>query len=326
MWWETHPGASPAGSKTQLSDDWASKNQLPVGDRSPSQQFLWRSLSFLRSGGVAALLVNATALHNSRSTSRHFRSRWLQEAELREVVNFTSSRTLFFDRCHRSFHAARLSTSEGVNVLQARRGCSRTARFDRRDALAATGALAHAQLERRWVNQDALANRDYLWKTYAWGNHHDEALMARLDAEERLKNFLPDDPAPGFGYQRGTARPSERLRSLRSLKRFDYLGTTQLLSSFEDPPTGAKRQPDERLYDGQRIVIASRCQERLWPGGSPRDQTVLLPAHGLLPSLAFRPRLAGERPFSARCCRLSVAIRLFMASGSWGIWHDTLSG
>ena len=313
------PWSEPAGSKTQLSDDWASKNQLPVGDRSPSQQFLWRSLSFLRSGGVAALLVNATALHNSRSTSRHFRSRWLQEAELREVVNFTSSRTLFFEGAIAPFmllvfqprRRERSSSASGMLSYSTVRPSS---------ALAATGALAHAQLERRWVNQDTLANRDYLWKTYAWGNHHDEALMARLDAEERLKNFLPDDPAPGFGYQRGTARPSERLRSLRSLKRFDYWGPLSSCS-FEDPPTGAKQQPDERLYDGQRIVIARGVRSGFGPAArletrpfSFRHTVYCLPLRSV-------PVWQAETILGTLLSALG-RYRLFMASGSWGIWHD----
>ena len=209
------------------------------------------------------------------------------------------------------------------NVVQARPRMVSYSTVRPSRSLAATRALAHAQLERRWVNQDALANRDYLWKTYSWGNHHDEALMARLDTEKRLANFLPNDPASGYGYQRGRTRPSEPLLSLRSLKRFDSWGPLSL-SSFEDPPTGVKRQPDNRLYSGQRIVIAQGVRSGFGPAArlettpfSFRHTIYCLP----LPSV---PAWQAQTILGTLLSALG-RYRLFMASGSWGVWHDKLT-
>lgn len=314
------PWSQPRGSKVQLGDEWARTNNLPVGDRSPSQQFLWRSLGFLKPDGVAGLLVNAKAFYNSRSTSRRFRSRWLQEVELREVVDFTSSRKLFFDGGKAPFMLIvfqprrREGASSASGILS-----YSTVRPSR--SLEATRALAHAHLERRWVTQSALANREYLWKTYAWGNHHDEALMARLDTEETLDDILPHDPRPGFGYQRGKDRPSARLRALRSLEGFDYWGPLDSCT-FEDPPIGTKRQPDERLYDGQRIVIqgikagfgaAARLETTPF---SFRNQIYCLP----LPSV---PAWQARTILGTLLSSLG-RYRHFMASGSWGVWFDTV--
>lgn len=314
------PWDEPRGSRTQLGDIWTRERGLPVGDRNPSQQFLWRSLLLLRPGGVAALLVSAKTLLNSRSTSRRFRSRWLEEAVLREVVDFTSSRALFFDggvapfmlvvfQPRSSVHSAEVSGMVSYSTVRPSR------------SLEATRALAHARLERRWVNQDALYNRDYLWKTYAWGNHHDAAFMARLDAEERLGDLLPTDPVPGYGYQRGQAPPSKLLRSLRSLKRFDFWGPLSACT-FEEPPTGAKRQPDERLYDGQRIIIAGGVRSGFGPSArletepfSFRHTIYCLPL-GSVPAWQAKTILGTLLSTLGR-------YRLFMASGSWGVWHDS---
>lgn len=314
------PWSEPRGSATQLSDEWARKNRLPVGDRNPSQYFLWRSLDFLKPDGVAALLVGATALHNSRNTSRRFRSSWLRRADLQEIVDFTSSRALFFKGAiapfmllvYQSRRRERSPDSSGLVSY----GTVRPSR-----SLKASRALAHAHLERRWVRQHALANRDYLWKTYAWGNHHDEALMARLDAEERLKKFLPDDPMPRFGYQRGSDQPSERLRSLSSLKRFDYWGPLSP-AWFEDPPTGTKRQPDERLYDGQRIVIQQGVRSGFGP--SARLETTPFSFRHTIYCLPLRSVPVWQaRTILGTLLSALGRYRLFMASGSWGVWHDT---
>ena len=314
------PWSQPRGSGTQLGDEWVLTNKLPVGDRSPSQQFLWRSLSFLKPGGVAGLLVNAKAFYNSRSTSRRFRSRWLQEVELQELVDFTSSRHLFFDGGSAPFMLIvfRPRGREGASSASGMLSYS-TVRPSR--SLEATRALAHAHLERRWVNQDALARRDYLWKTYGWGNHHDEALMARLDTEETLEHILPNDPVPGFGYQPGKDRPTQRLRSLHCLKSFDYWGPLESCT-FEDVPTGTKRQPDERLYDGQRIVIqgikagfgaAARLETTPF---SFRHQIYCLP----LPSV---PVWQAKTILGTLLSSLG-RYRHFMTSGSWGVWYDTV--
>ena len=317
------PWDEPSRTTYQLGDEWTRDNELPVGDRNLSQQFLWRSLSFLRPEGAAALLVHSTAFLNARNTSRMFRSHWLQKVQLREIVDFTSSRDLFFDGAVAPFMLIVFQPRELEHPVETVDLVSYSAVRPSK-SLAATRALAHAHLERRWVNQYALANRDYLWKTYAWGNHHDEALMARLDAEEKLERFLPDDPSPGYGYQRGTASPSELLASLPSLDRFDPWGPTSDCR-FEHPPIGVKTQPDERRYDGQRIVVANGARSGFGPAArletsafSFRHKIYCLP----LPSV---PEWQAKTILGIILSSLG-RYRLFMASGSWGIWRDKIYG
>lgn len=313
------PWGKPKKSESRQGDKWASDRGLPVGDRNPSQQFLWLSLTLLRPGGVAALLVSATAFLNSRSTSRQFRSRWLQSVELHEVIDFTSSRDLFFDDGISPFMLVvfqlRMSVDSVSTTEMLSYGAVRPSR-----SLQASRALAHAHLERRWVKQDALANRDYLWKTYVWGNHHDEALMARLDIERTLKDFLPGNPGPGWGYQWGTKPPKGSVSTLRSLKRFEIWGPLED-STFEEPPKEVKREPDGRLYERQRIVIARGVRSGFGPAArlestefSFRHTIYCLPLHSV-PAWQAKTILGTLLSALGR-------YRLFMASGKWGVWHD----
>ena len=317
------PWDEPKESSSRTGEDWAADRNLSVGDRNPSQLFLWRSLSLLNPDGTAALLIGATAVHNSRHTSRLFRRQWLDAVRLEGVVNFTAARDLFFDGGIAPFMLVEFGHRRVDDAAVSEVSFPyRTVRPSR--ALASTRSVDHARVDRRWVNQQSLGRRDYLWKTYAWGNHHDDAMMARLDVEKRLADFLPADGElePGYGYQRGRGKsPSRKLASLRSLKRFDPWGPLRD-EWFEDPPAMVKRQPDERLYEGQRLVIARGVRSGFGPSArlerepfSFRHTIYCIPLR-LLPTWQAQTILGVLLSSLGR-------YRLFMASGSWGVWHDS---
>ncbi|MGW3346603.1 HsdM family class I SAM-dependent methyltransferase [Nonomuraea rubra] len=313
------PWDEPRGGKANMGDSWAKKNKFPVGDRSPSQLFMWRALSLLRPGGTAALLVAAMAFHNTRHTSKEFRRQWLDAVDLESVTNFASARYVFFAKAVAPFllikFKPRAAHVRSASVLY------RTVRLS--SALTATRSIAYASTERRWVDKQALRYHDYLWKTYAWGSHHDAALMARLDSEQPLREVLPADPKPGWGYQYGNATPSDRLASLPSLRRFDPWGPLRR-EWFEPSPEGVKRQPDERLYRGQRIIISRGIRSGFGPT-----------ARLLNESCSFRHTIyclpLEAAPGWHATTILGVILsslgryRLFMRSGSWGLWHDCVT-
>jgi hypothetical protein len=315
------PWDEPKERSARTGEEWASSRGLPVGDRNPSQLFIWRALSILKPNGTAALLVAATALHNSRRTSQVFRARWLDAIELDAVVNFTPARSLFFEGGIAPFMLVKFRRRSQDEVGRTFQPFSyRTVRPSA--ALASTRSLWHARVDRRWVDQEALRRRDYLWKTYAWGSHHDDALMARLDAEKRLADFLPEDSTPAYGYQRGADPPSARLASLPSLRRIAPWGPLRS-SWFESPPVGVKRQPDERLYEGQRLLIARGVRTGFGPNArienrsfSFRHTIYCIPLHSVPPWQA--------KTILGVLLSALGRYRLFMASGSWGVWHDSL--
>jgi hypothetical protein len=307
----TEPHERPA-----LPDRWAAQAALAVGDRNRSQLFLWRALNLLTPHGCAALLVAAPALHNHRS--RVFRRQWLQAVDLQEVVNFTPSRHLFFQGgiapfMLLTFHPRAAETFRHRPVLY------RTVRPSR--ALASTRSLAVAQIDRRWVEQDALLARDYLWKTYAWGGHHDAAFLARLDSEKRLRDYLGGAVAPGYGYQRGPRPPSTLLAELPSLAKFQPWGPLQP-SWFEDSPTRVKRQPDELLYSGQRIIVGRGVKSGFGPNARLESGAFSFRHHIYCLPLQTVPRWQAETILAVLLSSLG-RYRLFMTSGSWGVWHDS---
>lgn len=314
------PWDEPRGStQEKLIDSWTREREVPVGNRSPSESFLWLTLSLLKKDGVASLLVAAPAFHNVRS--QKFRQAWLGQVRLDEVVNFTSVRDIFFSESIAPFVLVKFGRSDPEGAPH--RVLYRMAR--RSAALNGTASMTFARLERKWVDQEALRQRDYLWKVYAWGTHHDDALMSRLNAERNFADVLPEDPGPGYGYQRSTKgrHPSEVLQQLPSLtSAFEPWGPLRE-EWFEAPPTRVKREPDERLYEGQRIVVSRGVKSGFGP--SARLETE---------SFSFRhtvyciplPQTAGWQGKVLLGIILSSLgrYRLFMRSGSWGVWHDSI--
>ena len=188
---------------------WGRSNGLEVGDRSRSQLFMWRALSFLKPDGVAAMLIAATPFHNVRS--RKFRIQWLSAVDLVSIVDFTAARRMFFRGGSAPF--ALVIFSPNTPGEAAERFTYRNVRPSR--VLDSTRSMAYARRERRWVSQQALLHRDYLWKTYAWGGHRDAALMARFDAEKQLDEIVSMIHLPDGVTSTATLRA--RRRKLRRI-------------------------------------------------------------------------------------------------------------
>jgi hypothetical protein len=312
------PWDEPRSAARRLGDNWARQNQLPVGDRNTSQLFLWRALSFVSERGTSALLVSATAFHNSRSTSREFRARWLAEVTLEQVINFTPAREVFFGGATAPFMLVQFRPvkSAGSQTFT----LYRTVRPS--EAFGHTRSMAYAYLDRKWVEQKSLRQRDYLWKTYAWGSHHDDALLARLDTEVKLRELLPNDLPHGYGYQYGPREPSDLLAMLPSLRTFTPWGPLDP-GWFEEPPSGVKRQPDERLYRGQRIVIKRGVLAGFGPAARLEDRDFSF--RHVIYSLPLQeiPQWQAKTLLAIILSSLG-RYRFFMASGSWGVWYDSI--
>jgi hypothetical protein len=313
------PWTEPGQDSSRRADAWAKKAGLDVGDRNLSQLFLWRALTLLSPKGVAGLLVGASALHNARATSRRFRQQWLNAVRLDAVVNFTPARDLFFEGGIAPFMLVRFARHENSPEDSVPLSY-RTVRPSR--SLRLTKSLEHARLDQRWVSQQQLISRDYLWKTYAWGGHRDEALLRRLDVETRLEDFLSSEAARGYGYQRGPLAPSPRLARLPSLRTFEPWGPLQE-GWFEAPPTGVKRQPDESLYQGRRLLVARGIKSGFGPRARIESGAFSFRHNIYCLPLSHLEDWKGEVLLGIILSALG-RYRLFMTSGSWGVWHDSL--
>ena len=311
------PWTSPKDGAEDAAERWAKTKRLPIGDRSPSQLFLWRTLDMLKSDGCAALLVAATVIYNSKSDQ--FRKAWLGAVTVDEVVNFTQARHMFFANAVAPFCLMRF------RMQRDRGGAGHFVYLTVRpsEPLRVTRAMAYGHVDRRLVRQDTVHRRDYLWKVYAWGSHHDEALMERLDQEQPLLGFLPDKKfVGGYGYQLGDEEPNEILKRLPSLRTFEPWGPIDP-AWLEDSPTGVKRQPDERLYRGMRLLTRRGVKSGFGPyvrlessSLTFRHQIYGIPLTGI-------PVWQAKVLFGTILSALS-RYRLFMTSGSWAVWHDSI--
>ncbi|MEN3327591.1 MAG: hypothetical protein V7638_2398 [Acidobacteriota bacterium] len=298
---------------------WAKAFNLPVGDNSPSQQFVHRALTLIKPNGSVGLLVHSSVIFNQRATSQKFRRHWLSTSTVTEVVNFAHVRRLFFDKAIAPF--VFLNFSPRAKDSNDDRFVYLSARLTKVAKELRIVALSNA--DRRIVRQSEIKNKDYLWKTYWWGSHRDVALLSRLDAEDRLQNLLNENDAkPQYGFQIGTKLPTETLQSLRQLnsKKLKFYGPLRE-EWFEDPPRGVKRQPDERLYQGQRLLVVRGIKARYgafarleYDKFSFRHTIYCVP----LPSLEdWQVRLLLGVFWSSL-----GRYRMFMTSGRWGAWHD----
>ena len=311
------PWTQLRGPTTQ-AEQWASKRKLPVGDRSPSQLFLWRVSDLLAPDGTAALLISANAIFNKRSTSLQFRQQWLQRIQLSRVINFNQVRKDFFASAIAPFMMLQFrNVYDDPNAMVVYDTALPVPRARR-------GSMALARLDRQVVSQRSLLVRDYLWKTYSSGSFRDEALLSRLELEDRLSDWTLKD-LRAFGYQRATDEregkpPSDLLRNLRSLKRLPLFGSITE-DAFEPIPNLVKRVPDERIFQGRRLLV----RLGVTPGFGPIPRLVK-------ETFAFRHTIYALSMDHLSTWQSDVILGillsslgrywLYMNSGSWGAWRD----
>ena len=303
---------------TSRPEQWAKRVGRSIGDRSPSQLFLWRALDLLTDDGVAAFLISAKAMLNTRSTSRVFRDNWLREVKVEHVVNFSRVRRDFFESGVAPFMLVRFRRSEqeanGMVLYETARPVPRGRR----------GSSALARLDRQVVSQASLRARDYLWKTYSAGSIRDEALVARLEVEDRLGDWTLRQPR-AYGFQRARDHlsgypPTQSLSELRSLKEFHSWGPLRH-EWFEPVPRYVKRVPDERLFKGLRLLVRRGVSPRFGPHARLETEPLAFRHTTYAFSLEHLPLWQAKVILGTLLSSLG-RYWLYMVSGSWGTWSD----
>ncbi|MFF8801443.1 MULTISPECIES: class I SAM-dependent DNA methyltransferase [unclassified Methylobacterium] len=300
---------------------WASAFQLPAGEGSFSQLFIHRAMTMLREGGALGLLVGMKVFWNDRDTSRAFRRHLLTHAAIGQVVNMAHVRRVFFTKAVAPFafilaEKRRPNPAERAVLWNARRAGS----------VERLRTMSAVPLDRRVVAQADLAEADHLWKVFWWGGHHDAALVSRLRLERTLGEAVGNfEPQPGYGWQRGGREPTGLLAVLPELsnRKVQPFGPLQD-DWFLPPPTGVKRDPDQRIYDERRLVITHGVREPLGPVARLEDRPFSFRHSFYCIPLRHVTDAQAKTALGVLWSSLGRYL-LFMTAGSWGGWHDKVT-
>lgn len=300
---------------------WASAFRLPAGEGSFSQLFIHRAMTMLREGGALGLLVGMKVFWNDRDTSRAFRKHLLTHAAIDQVVNMAHVRRVFFAKAVAPFafvlaEKRRPNPAERAVLWNARRVGS----------VERLRTMSAVPLDRRVVAQADLVEADHLWKVFWWGGHHDAALVSRLRMERTLGEAVRDfDPPTRYGWQRGNSEPTGLLAILPELSNRNVQPFGPLQDDwFLPPPGGVKRDPDQRIYDGRRLVITHGVREPLGPVARLEDRPFSFRHSFYCIPLRHVTDAQAKTALGVLWSSLGRYL-LFMTAGSWGGWHDKVT-
>lgn len=232
--------------RQQVVLDWCKTNSYPIGDKEPSQTFLWRSFDFLKEGGRCAMLTSAGVLFKHSSTTQAFRSEWMNRVRLNEVFNFTHVRKFFFKGAISPFVMIHFTKEDQgkhpVEYWSAKQVV----------ALKETQAVLFSKYDRSYlVEQDITDNKT--WKVNWFGRHADAMFLKQLGYFKKLMNFV-DREKSGQGISQNPPKYStqplpNRIMSTDSFSRY---GNNLL---FEPTPLLAYRIGKPDSYLKSRLLI-----------------------------------------------------------------------
>jgi hypothetical protein len=310
---------------------WCKYFDWSIGYKEPSQTFIARSLSLLKSGGECGLLIPTGVFLKHHENSEEFRQRWLEEITLKTVVNFTHVRHAFFNMDANApfafvhFVALPASSDHWVRYWSVKK----TEIIDKAQV------IVLGQPDIRQVKQLDLAYDDFLWKVYWWGNHRDAELIKALCLNRTLSELaqVRGWPKPGRGFQ--AASPTYRNYPSGWLKNYQVLPADDLyrygpidFSLLTTAPEEVTRLPSsDRIQSGWRLLIGQGITERAGVNGRVEARLEGQP-------YAFNRSIHGLNVDKAEDWERKVLIGIlwsslaryyyFMTVSSWGTWHHQL--
>ncbi len=308
------------------------ENNRPLGDNERSQAFIHLTMSLLKDGGKAGLLVSSGVFFKHHDNSKEFRRIWLNAVQLRQVVNFAHVRHVFFsgeDRKTKGISPFASVVFDKTPLAGAPDhqfeywSAKRTAVVENVKAVVMTRGDMHFLKQR-----DCLAY-EKLWKIYWWGGHQDERLIKDLEINTqlaRLNQVLPFTKiVPGQGFKEGNkSNSAEWLKKYRELRIpfFQSYGFLDL-GCLKSVPDKVERRGVKKVYSGRRLLIRQGIANAGY-----------LTARLETRPICFRNSIEGIRLQGFESWQEQTVLAIFwsslaryyyfMTAGSWGLWHDQL--
>ena len=310
-----------AKNRERVMLEWCLKNDKPIGDKEPSQAFLWRALDFLKDGGRAGMLVSAGVLFKHGSTTQAFREQWMNSVRLEEVFNFTHVRKFFFK--------GGIAPFLSVCFIKEKQGDFPVTYWSAKQVMAfiKTQAVILSKYDAHILRNEDLASVK-LWKNYWFGRFSDYEFIKQLQKYSPLTTVV-DRQKTGQGISPSPSKfstkelPSKRLLNIESFKK--YVGYNEL--TFQKIPDKVYRLGKPSVYTGKRILV-----QRGIPGkNDPKGQIV---ARYESNDFCFTNAINGIWVKSQEewLCKTILGILwsafaryyFFMTSSNWGLWYHQI--
>lgn len=338
--WGTPKKGDQIGLKAlKRAVEWCTERKHAIGDNELSQAFIHLAVELLKDRGRAGMLVSSGVFFKHHQNSRDFRNQWLTRVRLEHVVNFAHVRQFFFrDKASKS--GSRTRKSEAIApfvsvVFEKNSNCEET-RFEywsakRTAYVENVQAVVLSKGDMHWLSQLSCLTYEKTWKIYWWGGHRDEALVRSL---ERFPSFidLPQTISntqviPGAGFEEGRIgrRPSGWLKDFKELPADAFHSYGPLtLSNLQVVPNSVRRRGVKDVFEGHRLLLSRGIQ------ASGKFTARLENRNFCFRHSIFAFRLSGfeqwqEKVLLAIFWSSLARYYLFLATGSWGMWHDELN-
>ncbi len=231
---------------------WCQKRDFPIGNKEPSQAFLWRAKDFLKSGGAGALLVSAGVLFKYSSKSEAFRKKWMDKVCIKEVFNFTHVRKFYFKGANSPFlliHFKKANQEKTPVEYWSLKQVS---------ALKATQAILLTKYDRSFLIQQDLTDKT-TWKINWFGRYADTIFIRSLSGVMLNRLIADNKEGCGRGYQTYEKKMSSKGLPEKTLRVIpERYGTLPLNSTpefiYNTGPTDA--------YIGDKIIFNEGITEK----------------------------------------------------------------
>lgn len=305
-----------ARHKTLL--DWCQSNDKPIGDREPSQAFLWRALDFLKTNGKAGMLVSAGVLFKHSRTTQKFRRQWFDSVRLKEVFNFSHVRKFFFKGGVSPFLSIFFSKEGQKDKPVYYWSPKQTITINKIQAI----ALSKYDMHVMWP-EDLIGLST--WKEFWFGRSADRKFLDFLRRHRRLVQYsVREESGQGFKVA-SKDNDADVLQPFRNLvtstfSRYDPL-------SFTDPPEKVHRSGVIGVYEGKRLLIKRGIDEKSFDKGSIVARYEEKPFCFTNDINGIKLKLPEEWKYKTILGILWSSVAryfFFMTSSNWGLWHHEI--
>jgi type I restriction-modification system DNA methylase subunit len=231
--------------------NWCELNSYPIGDKEPSQAFLWRALDLLGKGGQCALLTSAGVLFKNSSTTQAFRKGLISQIRLKKIFNFTHVRKFFFKGAVSPFVMIHFEKGKQdqhpVEYWSAKQVI----------ALKETQAVLFSKYDLcSLFNANFSDNKT--WKVNWFGRPADDKFIKQLGNLETLERLVIKDKS-GRGYQTYTSKyEGKNLGCKKTLKKIPNRYNPII---FSDSPDYVYNLGPIESYMGKKLIIGEGISE-----------------------------------------------------------------